>query len=151
MWGVDWLVLKLISDSNVLMDCGLPGSFHISGFRRPTACLLKAAVSCLWSCFTLGVKLPRPTPCWTARGQKESKKEAEGQTGREGEIEKGIKAGYIQVSSDRIKDGMPDPFAARPHPRWMHTHNAPLRGWTPVNDILLLLLSLDLDCYTTED
>lgn len=28
----------------------------------------------------------------------------------------GIKAGYIRVSSDRIKDGMPDPFSACPHP-----------------------------------
>lgn len=43
----------------------------------------------------------------------------DGQKGRDREawfLSRGIKAGYVRVSSDRIKDGMPDPFSAHPHP-----------------------------------
>lgn len=45
--------------------------------------------------------------------------------------QQGIKAGYVRVSSDRIKDGRPDPFSSLP----IHTpdgcthtnaHNVPL-------------------------
>lgn len=43
----------------------------------------------------------------------------DGQRGRDREacfLSRGIKAGYVRVSSDRIKDAVPDPFSAHPHP-----------------------------------
>lgn len=56
--------------------------------------------------------------------EKKTDRHRRGQTGGEVRfLSGGIKAGYAGVSSDRIMDGMPDPFPAHTHPpRDAHAH-----------------------------
>lgn len=101
------------------------GSFHKSDLRRLIVYLLKAVMLLPQSfCFLCHVSHQTAqtdvlSGCLNREREREEGRVTDGQRERHRAVVSlhGIKAGYIRASSDRIKDGMPDPFSARPHPR----------------------------------